>query len=186
MIASLIMEAMNSDCCQYFAGPDHTLDEFHELMEELVRRDDSQYSYRNALVAVTTSAEVGKGEERVIGTLVGYDGAKLHTLRRAFVDACRERFGRDFSHIPDETHPGEFYLDSLAVCSSMRGHGVASALLKKAIELHAYEQPVALLVDKGNPHAEHLYTHLGFVYKDDNEWGGHPMKHLVYPKSPKK
>ena len=28
-IARLIMLAMNHDCCQYFAGPDHTLDDFH-------------------------------------------------------------------------------------------------------------------------------------------------------------
>ena len=28
-IASLIMLAMNHACCQYFAGPHHTLSDFH-------------------------------------------------------------------------------------------------------------------------------------------------------------
>ena len=51
-IATLIMEAMNHDCCQWFAGPDHTLDDFHLLMTELVRRTDSQYSYLHTQVAV--------------------------------------------------------------------------------------------------------------------------------------
>ena len=37
---------------------------------------------------------------------------------------------------------------------------------------------VGLLVDKGNPLAEKLYARVGFGYVDDNEWGGHPMRHL--------
>jgi ribosomal protein S18 acetylase RimI-like enzyme len=171
-IASLIMAAMNDECCQYFAGPDHTLDDFHKLMTHLVERTDSQYSYLNTLVAADS-------DDHVVGVLVGYDGARLHELRRAFVDACKETFGRDFSHIPDETQAGEFYLDSLAVCPNMRGHGIASALLRAAVERHGQRQPVGLLVDKGNPKAEALYLRLGFAYQDDNEWGGHPMKHLV-------
>ena len=35
-IASLIMLAMNHDCCRYFAGPNHTLNDFHQLMTRLV------------------------------------------------------------------------------------------------------------------------------------------------------
>ena len=48
-IASLIMEAMNPGCCQNLAGAHHTLAEFHQVMERLVRMEDSQYSYRNTL-----------------------------------------------------------------------------------------------------------------------------------------
>ena len=44
-IASLIMEAMDHDCCRNFAGPDHTLDDFRDMMTRLVAMDDSQYSY---------------------------------------------------------------------------------------------------------------------------------------------
>ena len=39
-IASLIMEAMNTECCQNFAGPRHTLADFHQLMERLVKMED--------------------------------------------------------------------------------------------------------------------------------------------------
>ena len=52
VIAALIMEAMDYDCCRNFAGPDHTLDDFHAMMTELVSMDDSQYSYRNTIVAM--------------------------------------------------------------------------------------------------------------------------------------
>lgn len=43
-IASLIMEAMNAECCQNFAGPKHTLVDFHRMMTRLVEMEDSQYS----------------------------------------------------------------------------------------------------------------------------------------------
>ena len=79
VIATLIMEAMNHECCQWFAGPDHTLSDFHRLMTELVRRTDSQYSYLNTSVAVISS--------QVVGICITYDGGKLHQLRRAFVEA---------------------------------------------------------------------------------------------------
>ena len=42
-IASLIMEAMNAECCQNFAGPKHTLVDFHRMMTRLVEMEDSQY-----------------------------------------------------------------------------------------------------------------------------------------------
>ena len=38
---------------------------------------------------------------------------------------------------------------------------------------------VGLLVDKENPVGEALYTSVGFQYVNDNQWGGHPMKHLI-------
>ena len=40
--------------------------------------------------------------------------------------------------------------------------------------------PTGLLVDTNNPKAEALYNAVGFVYKDDNQWGGHSMRHMVY------
>ena len=68
-IASLIMEAMNTDCCQNFAGPHHTLVDFHQMMERLVKMEDSQYSYLNTLVA-------SNSEGIITGILVAYDGAR--------------------------------------------------------------------------------------------------------------
>lgn len=172
-IARLIMEAMNADCCQYFAGPRHTLDDFHQMMTRLVEQDETQYSYRNTLVAVSD-------EGTLMGICVMYDGGQLHRLRQAFVQAARCSLGRDFSEMADETQAGELYLDSLAVKECYRGRGIATALLRasadraKAMGIPA----VGLLVDKGNPAAEHLYRRVGFEYVNDSMWGGHPMRHL--------
>ena len=174
-IASLIMEAMNAECCQNFAGSQHTLVDFHRMMEKLVGMEDSQYSYRNTLVAYTSSGILA-------GICVAYDGGKLHKLRRRFYEAAEEAFDIDYHGMADETTDGEFYIDSLAVSSSFRGKGIASELLKAAIgrgkELGI--PAVGLLVDKGNPKAEALYTRIGFEYVNDTTWGGHPMKHLQY------
>ena len=45
-IARLIMEAMNYECCLYFAGEEHGLSGFHQLMTDLVCRTDIATSTR--------------------------------------------------------------------------------------------------------------------------------------------
>lgn len=175
VIARLIMEAMNHECCQWFAGPNHTLEDFHLLMTRLVEREDSQYSYLNTLVAITET-------NKIVGICVSYDGAKLRELRKAFIEGALEAFGRDFSDMDDETTAGELYIDSLCVDNSFRGRGLAKELLEATIEKgRKMNLPTGLLVDTGNPQAERLYHHVGFVYMGDNQWGGHKMKHLQKP-----
>lgn len=172
-IATLIMEAMNHDCCQWFAGPEHALDDFHRLMTELILRTDSQYSYLHTHVAVV--------DQEVVGVCVAYDGGRLHELRHAFIDGARQSLGMDHSGMDDETSAGEYYIDSLCVAAPYRKQGIASALIKAVVQkARSLGMPsVGLLVDSGNPEAEHLYTQIGFRYLDDNVWGGHPMRHLV-------
>lgn len=172
-IASLIMEAMNTDCCQNFAGPKHTLVDFHQMMERLVKMEDSQYSYRNTLLATNS-------EGIVMGILVAYDGALLKKMRERFIEEAIVSFGIDYSGMDAETQEGEFYVDSLAVSSNYRGKGIAKRLLQAAIEWGREKglPKIGLLVDKGNPKAENLYAHLGFMYVNDTVWGGHGMKHL--------
>ena len=55
-IARLIITAMTDDCCQFLVGPNHTLEDFYNTMLRLVLMDDSQYSWRNAFVAVDDEA----------------------------------------------------------------------------------------------------------------------------------
>ena len=81
----------------------------------------------------------------------------------------------------DETQAGELYLDSLAVLPEYRRQGIARKLLlatKERANLLGLPR-VGLLVDKDNPVGEALYTSVGFQYVNDNQWGGHPMKHLI-------
>ena len=181
-IARLIITAMTDDCCQFLVGPDHTLEDFYNTMLRLVLMNDSQYSWRNAFVAVDDEAAPDDIEKApVAGAIVGYDGKDLHRLRRRFQEAAMADWQMDYSNMDDETAEGEFYLDSLAVYPNYRKRGIASQLLNRFIE-HAASLglPAALLVDKGNPSAERLYTSLGFEYCNDATWGGHAMRHLLH------
>ena len=172
-IARLIMMAMTDDCCLHFCGDGYGLEEFRRMMTSLVEREDSQYSYRNTLVAMH--------HEMVVGIAVSYDGGRLHELRRAFIQAAKEKIGKDHSGMDDETQAGELYLDSLAVLPEYRRQGIAQRLLRATkVKAEKMGLPcVGLLVDKGNPAGEALYASVGFRYANDSHWGGHPMKHLV-------
>ena len=172
-IARLIMMAMTDECCLHFCGEGYGLEDFHKMMTRLVERVDSQYSYVNTYVACDGN--------KVVGISVSYDGGKLHALRRVFLELSKEYIGKDNSGMDDETQAGELYLDSLAVLPEYRRQGIARQLImatkERAEELNL--PGVGLLVDKGNPIGESLYTSIGFRYSDDSHWGGHEMKHLV-------
>ena len=120
-IAKLIMMAMTDDCCLHFCGEGYGLDDFRKMMAKLVEREDSQYSYRNTLVAMDG--------DNVVGISVSYDGGRLHELRRAFIEAAKEYIDKDHSDMDDETQSGELYLDSLAVLLEYRRMGIARKLL---------------------------------------------------------
>ena len=172
-IARLIMMAMTDDCCLYYCGEGYDLADFHQMMTILVEREDSQYSYRNTLVAMV--------DDKIVGIAVSYDGGRLHELRQAFIQVAKKYIGKDHSSMDDETQKGELYLDSLAVLPDYRRQGIAQRLLKATKEkADQMGLPcVGLLVDKGNPTGEAFYATAGFRYANDNQWGGHPMKHLV-------
>ena len=172
-IASLIMMAMTDDCCLYFCGDGYGLVDFRKMMTMLVELEKSQYSYKNTLVAMDG--------DKVVGISISYDGARLHELRRAFIEAAKKYIGKDHSAMDDETQAGELYLDSLAVLPEYRRQKIASRLLGATKERadNMGLPCVGLLVDKDNPTGEALYASVGFRYMNDNQWGGHPMKHLV-------
>ena len=173
-ISTLIMEAMDAECCQYLAGPEHTLEDFHYLISQLVAEEETLYSYRNTLVAIDSNGQVA-------GACVSYDGADFQRLRRPFIQKAKKVFNIDHSQMKEETHAGELYVDSLCVAEPFRHQGIATALLK-ATAAKAYRlgiSTVGLLVDQGNPGAERLYRSLGFRYAEDTSWAGHPMRHLV-------
>ena len=75
-----------------------------------------------------------------------------------------------------------YILTRFCVDNTFRGRGLAKQLLEATIEKgRKMKLPTGLLVDTGNPQAERLYHRVGFVYIDDNQWGGHKMKHLQKP-----
>ena len=172
-ITKLIMTAMTDDSCLHFCGEGYGLEDFCKMMTKLVEYKDSQYSYRNTLVAMDG--------DKVIGISVSYDGGRLHELRHAFIETAKVYIGKDHTGMDDETQAGELYLDSLAVLPQYRRQGIARKLLLATKEqANRLGLPcVGLLVDENNPIGEALYVSVGFRYVNDSHWGGHPMKHLI-------
>ena len=167
IIADALTMALGEETMKMYCGPNS-----RDILQELARREDTQYSYLNALVA-----EAGG---QLAGAIVGYDGARLHTLRRPTLRLIEERTGQCFGNVEDETAPGEYYLDSLGVLPAYRNHGIGGLLLaalrdKAFAEGHAR---AGLLVDEENPKAERLYRTLGFERVEARQLFGHRMWHL--------
>ncbi len=171
-IADAIVMAVGDEITQTFAGDTHSVQDVKNLFSRLARMDNSQYSYKNTLVAVTPSGEV-------MGLIISYDGALLYHLREAFIQAAKEELGYDLVNLADETSDDEVYLDTLAVYDTFRGKGVASSLINAAIEkARPLNKPVGLLVDKTNHRARKLYDSLGFRQVDERPFAGEMMDHL--------
>lgn len=179
-IAEAIMGALGPELCVELAGAPDNLPAVRQLFTALAACDDSQYSYRNTLIAKNS-------EGKDIGALVFYDGALLRSLRKAFVTAANQILGwgiteADFEKWGDETGPDQIYLDSLYVTPENRGHGVATALINAAVtQSKSSGKPCGLLVEKENIDARRLYVSLGFRPVGISNFFSTPMLHLQKP-----
>ena len=164
MIARIVVMAIHRDW-------DENRD-MREIFTALSARPDSQYSYMNALKAVTPEGEIA-------GIIVAYDGGKLHELHRAFREEYERVTGKPVFKLTEETVPGEWYLDSIAVFPKFRGQGVAHALIKAAIENISDGLVPGLLCAKDNPMAQKLYESMGFKFVGERPFFGEMMNHLT-------
>jgi ribosomal protein S18 acetylase RimI-like enzyme len=153
-VAPLLVQALGH-IAGIFAGSEHYEDAI-PLVKAFFERNDNQYSYLNTLVF--------EDEAGVIGSVTGYDGARLHELRKPVIDRLRE-FQPDFTP-GDETEAGEYYVDCVSVNPSHQGKGIGKKLITAFCELAAslgFEE-VGLIVDKINTSAKKLYYDLGHRY----------------------
>ena len=173
-IATAIIIAVGDEITEAFAGTHDRVPLVHDMFRQLAGRTDSQYSYKNVLVA--EDAATG----RTAGLIIGYDGARLLTLRRVFFRQAKETLGLEYDDsLEPETSDDEVYLDTLAVFPDFRGRKIAGRLIAAAIEHFApLGKPVGLLVDPDNPRAEHLYLSLGFRRVDERPFAGVMMHHM--------
>lgn len=168
-IGHAVAEAIGIDTSREYTGGNPV-----DVFAEIASTPDSQYSYRNALIA-----EI---DNEPAGVIVGYDGAHLDRLRDGSLKVIR-KYHPDIIITDDETEPGEYYLDTLAVDKRFRGCGIGRKLISSMIE-RAREQgkdTVGLLVDFENPNAERLYRYIGFTQVGERPFFGHNMKHLQIP-----
>lgn len=173
-IASAVMAAVGHEICLGFAGSEDRIPLVRDTFTRLAAMDDTQYSYRNSLVALDT-------ERNVAGVIVSYDGAMLHPMRERFIEVANEVLGLEIKaeEMQDETSPDEIYLDTLCVFEPYRRQGLAHKLIQAAVERHnTSEKPVGLLVDYDNPNARALYASIGFKPVGERPFAGVMMEHM--------
>lgn len=175
LIGEVVVTAIGEELAEEFAG-DKSLAEVTKLFSTLAALDDSQYSYRNTLKAVDDDGTP-------MGFIVGYDGARLHDLRKPFFEHARSILGRDLEgEMDDECTPDEIYLDSLAVFPAFRGRGVARELIAALAQRAADTgKPLGLLCSKHNPVARSLYDSAGFKKVGETKFAWELMDHLQIP-----
>ena len=123
--------------------------------EKICRREDTLYSWRNTILAVV--------DGNPVGMITSYEGSRYHEMRVLTLQLVKEHLGIEFPDMEDEASVGEYYLDSLAVLSSLRGMGIGRSLLQQGIlRGQSLGLPVTLAVDPVNVRAQKLYRSLGF------------------------
>lgn len=168
-LAPLIILALGHIAC-IFAQSDDPKDAI-PLMEQLIGSKGNQYSYENTLVY--------EDENGVIGSIVGYDGARLHELRKPVLEVIRKS-DPDFSP-NDETEAGEYYIDCVNVDPAHQGKGIGKKLLNAMSELAASQHfiRVGLIVDHVNPDARKIYEKVGFRVVGERDFMGHSYDHMI-------
>ncbi|MCH5238319.1 MAG: GNAT family N-acetyltransferase [Muribaculaceae bacterium] len=178
-IGKTITEAMGLELCVGLADGEENLHKILKLFADLAVTETAQYSYKNTLVAVDK-------EDKRIGAIIGYDGAGLREMRKDFIAKANELLDwnvtvEEADSWEPEAKPDEIYLDSLYVVPEYRNRGIASSLIKTAIEKHRnIGKPYGLLVEPNNEKAHKLYKELGFKEDGVNNFCGEPMLHLSY------
>lgn len=165
-IAKAVAMAIGEDSSKEYCGENYL-----EVLEEVVRTENSQYSFKNALVAEVNGIPAG--------AVVGYDGASLKALREITFSVIY-KVRQAPAEFPDETQSGEFYLDSIAVFPEFRGLGVGRRMIKELID-YAFSngfRKVGLIVDAKNIKAEEMYAKAGFHRVGIKNFFGHHMWHM--------
>jgi len=169
IIAPYFLMAMG-DIAYNFIG-ENSSEKANKWLESLISERGNQYSFENCFVAEAAS--------KIIAVALIYDGGKLQQLRKPVVKAVKLMFNRDFNP-GDETEPGEYYIDCVAVDPAQQGSGIGSEILRFLIAEYVYKQKetLGLLVDKENPDAKKLYLKLGFEFVGEKTFAGKQMEHL--------
>lgn len=181
MIAEAILDAVGPQIVSSMS-PSGSRETVISVFERLAGRDDSQYSYHNARIALMPDGTPA-------GVCISYDGGLIFNLRTSFFEEARKHLGwnlsdREQTEYPGETGPEEFYLDTLATLPQFRGRGVARALIEDAKEkADRAGKPLGLLVSDHNPDARRLYKSLGFVEVGRRPFAGELMSNMRFFKA---
>jgi len=166
----LIMEAIG-DISMQMTGETEEVAISNEFIQ-LFRRTDNRHSYLNTYIAEMNG--------HVAGVLVFYNSEQAIILD-ANLEAYLTNKKGALVTIDPETAPGEWYIDTVVVDPTYRGHGIGSKLLNYAEHLvkNSGGGKLALNVEIEKNAAIRLYNRLGFVTLCPWTIIGEPFHHMV-------
>lgn len=132
------------------------LQDMLKCLTDCEERPDTIYTFKHTRVAEIDGVPAG--------SLLSYPGEIYKEVRTRTFREIWSDMGDVDNDSEQETGPGEFYLDSLAVHPDFRGKGIGRALMLDGIEKGkslGYKK-IALLVDEDYPHLVKMYSSIGF------------------------
>lgn len=157
-VAQVVAEALGDTLMERVATGQETARDrdILKLIEDVCRRDDTLYSWRNTRMAISS-------EGQPAGALVAYPGSGYLECRTRTFALLGSLITFDVENMDAETRDGEYYIDSLAVLPQWRGRGIARRLLQEA-QREAWRRglPAILACAPDNVGAKRLYESLGF------------------------
>lgn len=145
-----------------------------EIFTHFFQEEGNQYSYQNTLVF--------EEDSKILGSLNAYDGAKLLSLRKPFLNYLEEYHHANNDNQGTETQSGEFYLDSISVNPDAQGKGIGKQLIIAGIDWGKKlgHTNIGLLVEQENTRAFKLYQNMGFVTQNEKQFMGGTYHHMIF------
>lgn len=132
--------------------------------------------------AATTVVAEANGQ--VVGAAFGYPGDQEEVVDDVMADLTAKSAAFEVPYEAEqETTPGEWYLDSLAVDPHYQGHGIGRRLLQALPQYAKQDQEtvIGLNVDRENPGAFRLYDRMGYQVTGTQMIGDHTYDHRQLP-----
>lgn len=152
-------------------------EDIYRRLCESERRNDLLYSYIRTRVAEWDGA--------FAGSLLSYPGDIYKEMRHKTFSVLWPEFFRMEGESEQETDPGEYYLDTLAVLPQFRRRGIGRALLEDGIQkgLSMGYKKITLVADREMPHLISLYESIGFRKADIRHAFGVEFQRMVYERT---
>lgn len=149
--------------------------ELLDAISEECKREDSLYSYRHSVVL--------EKDGKVVGCVMSYPGDIYPQLRKETWKRINDAMGDSSADASDnETCPGEYYIDTLAVLSEFRGYGYGRLLLEEAVsraQLKGYDR-ITLIAEQDHPRLLAYYESCGFVIESELTFLGEKYYKMIY------
>ncbi|MDF2715237.1 MAG: GCN5-related N-acetyltransferase [Paenibacillus sp.] len=170
-VMPLVLSAIGSIAYSLAGTTDEA--EAARILTDFYRKKGNRISYEHVIVE--------ERDGQAAGMAIAYDGSLAEQLDQPFLDRIHAEKGITGYAIAREPRQDEYYLDSIAVCDSYQGQGIAKGLMA-AFESKAKENGhtrLSLIVEQDNERAYVLYRKMGYAEDGTLQVGGSLFRRMV-------